>query len=78
LALEARREVDALEFTRGGDPVVMGARSPNQDRGGRRAARGQIFNVFTLRGGRIVRIDDYRRRAGRSRPSASPEEAGRC
>jgi len=24
---------------------------------------GQIFNVFTLRDGRIIRIDDYRRRS---------------
>jgi hypothetical protein len=34
--------------------------------------RGQIFNVFTLRDGRIVRIDDYRGRSERSRQPASP------
>jgi hypothetical protein len=27
--LEQRREIDALEFTRGGDRVVLGARGPN-------------------------------------------------
>jgi hypothetical protein len=27
--LEQRREIDALEFTRGGEHVVLGARGPN-------------------------------------------------
>jgi SnoaL-like domain len=40
MGLEQRREIDALEFTRGGDSVVLGARGPEHDRGGRRAARG--------------------------------------
>lgn len=58
--LEQRREIDALEFTRGGDQVVLGARGPNI--GPEEEPLGQIFNVFTLRDGRIVRIDDYRGR----------------
>ena len=57
--LEQRREIDALEFTRGGEQVVMGARGPNISPADE---LGQIFNVFTLREGRIVRIDDYRGR----------------
>jgi len=57
--LEQRREIDALEFTRGGDQVVLGARGPNI---GPEEPLGQIFNVFVLRDGRIVRIDDYRGR----------------
>jgi ketosteroid isomerase-like protein len=61
--LEERRDVDALEFTRGGDKVVMGARGPSISEVGGEPLEGQIFNVFTLRDGRIVRIDDYRRRA---------------
>ncbi len=61
-ALAERREVDALEFTRVGDQVVMGARGPNLAEVAGEPLKGQIFNVFTLRGGRIVRIDDYRRR----------------
>jgi len=60
LGLEQRREIDALEFTRGGEQVVLGARGPNI--GPAEEPLGQIFNVFTLRGGRIVRIDDYRGR----------------
>ncbi len=61
--LEQRREVDALEFTRGGDQVVLGARGPSMTEVGGEALGGQIFNVFTLRDGRIVRIDDYRGRS---------------
>jgi len=59
-ALEQRREVDALEFIRGGEQVVLGARGPNV--GPIEEPLGQIFNVFTLRDGRILRIDDYRSR----------------
>jgi len=58
--LEQRREIEALEFTRGGEHVVLGARGPNI--GPEKEPLGQIFNVFTLRDGRIVRIDDYRGR----------------
>ena len=59
-ALEQRREIDALEFTRGGDQVVLGVRG--QKIGPPEEPLDQIFNVFTLRDGRIVRIDDYRDR----------------
>jgi hypothetical protein len=58
--LERRREIDALEFIRAGEQVVLGARGPNI--GPAEEPLGQIFNVFTLREGRILRIDDYRRR----------------
>src|SRR6266540_2967645 len=58
--LERRREIDALEFTRGGEQVVLGARGPSI--GPAEEPLDQIFNVFTLRDGRIVRIDDYRGR----------------
>jgi ketosteroid isomerase-like protein len=60
--LDERREIDALEFTRGGEQVVLGARGPSIGAVGGEPLEGQIFNVFTLRDGRIVRIDDYRRR----------------
>ena len=58
---EQRREIDALEFNRGGEQVVLGARGPNI--GPAEEPLDQIFNVFTLRDGRIVRIDDYRGRS---------------
>ncbi len=58
-----RRYTDALEFIRGGDQVVMRARGPSITEVGGESLAGQIFNVFTLRDGRIMRIDDHRRRA---------------
>jgi ketosteroid isomerase-like protein len=61
-ALAERREIDALEFTRGGDRVVVGVRGSSITEVGGEPLEGQIFNVFTLRDGRILRIDDYRRR----------------
>jgi ketosteroid isomerase-like protein len=61
--LNERRDVDALEFIRAGDRVVMGARGRSLTEVGAEPLEGQIFNVFTLRDGRIVRIDDYRRRS---------------
>jgi ketosteroid isomerase-like protein len=61
--LEQRREIDALEFTRGGERVVLGARGSSITEVGGEPLEGQIFNIFTLREGRIVRIDDYRTRS---------------
>lgn len=61
-AVADRREIDALEFTRGDDHVVLGVRGPTITEVAGEPLEGQIFNVFTLRGGRIVRIDDFRRR----------------
>jgi ketosteroid isomerase-like protein len=61
--LYEHRNVDALEFLRAGDRVVMGARGPTLTEIGEEPLDGQIFNVFTIRDGRIVRIDDYRGRA---------------
>lgn len=63
LVLHDRRDTDALEFIRGSDRVVMGARGPSFTEVGGEPLDGQIFNVFTLRDGRITRIDDYRRRS---------------
>ncbi len=60
--LNERRDIDALEFIRGGDRVVLGARGPSISEVGNEPLEGQIFNVFTLRDGRIVGIEDFRRR----------------
>jgi len=61
--LRLRRDVAALEFVRAGGRIVMGVRGPSLDEVGGEPLGGQIFNVFTLRDGRIVRIDDYRGRS---------------
>jgi ketosteroid isomerase-like protein len=61
--LHDRRDTDALEFIRGSDQVVMGARGPTFTEVADEPLDGQIFNVFTLREGRISRIEDYRRRS---------------
>jgi ketosteroid isomerase-like protein len=58
--LDERRDVDALEFIRAGNRVVLGVRGPSITEVGGEPLEGQIFNVFTLRDGRIARIDDYR------------------
>ena len=60
--LDKRRDLDALEFTRASDQVVLGVRGPSISEVDGESLEGQIFNVFTLRDGRIVRIDDYRGR----------------
>jgi hypothetical protein len=67
MGLEQRREIDALEFTRGGDRVALGARGPSMTEVGGEPLGGQIFNVFTLRDGRILRIDDRRDRFAREK-----------
>jgi ketosteroid isomerase-like protein len=74
--LEERRDIDGLEFTRGGDQVVLGARGPSITEVAGEPLEGQIFNVFTLRDGRIVRIDDYRRRGEALAAAGVPEDAG--
>jgi hypothetical protein len=61
--LHDRRDTDALEFIRGSDQVVMGARGPAFTEVADEPLDGQIFNVFTLSEGRITRIEDYRRRS---------------
>ena len=61
--LEERREIDALEFIRGHDHVIVGVRGPRLTEVAGEPLDGQIFNVFALRDGRITRIKDYRRRS---------------
>jgi hypothetical protein len=55
--------VAALEFVRAGDRLVMGVRGSSLDEIGGEPLGGQIFNVFMLSNGRIVRIEDFRLRA---------------
>jgi SnoaL-like domain len=74
--LELRRDVTALEFIRAGDRVVMGVRGPAIDEVGGEPLGGQIFNVFTLRSRKIVRIEDHRLRAEALRSAGVDEDPG--
>ncbi len=74
--LDKRRDVDALEFTRASDQVVLGVRGPSISEVDGEPLEGQIFNVFTLRDGRIVRIADYRRRGEAFTAAGVTERAG--
>jgi ketosteroid isomerase-like protein len=74
--LARRRDVDALEFTRAGDQVVLGARGPSITEVGEEPLEGQIFNVFTLRDGRIARIVDYRHRGEALAAAGVTEDPG--
>jgi catechol 2,3-dioxygenase-like lactoylglutathione lyase family enzyme len=60
--LEEHREIDGLELARAGDRVVLGARGSSLTGVGDEPLEGRIYNVFTLRDGRIVHIDDHRDR----------------
>jgi hypothetical protein len=65
---EQRREehgVESLELIATEDRVMLGVRSTQLQEIGGVPLGGQIFQVFTLRhhDGRIVRVDEYRRRS---------------
>ena len=59
---EGLRSTDALELVAGHGTVVLGVRSPELTEIGDVPLDGQLFNVFTLRNGRIAFIQDYARR----------------
>jgi hypothetical protein len=67
LRLQQREEhgVEALELIATEEKVVLGVRSTQLQEIGGVPLGGQIFQVFTLRDhdGRIVRVDEYRRRS---------------
>lgn len=59
---EQQREehgVEALELIGTEDRVVLGVRSTQLQEIEGVPLGGQIFQVFTLRGGRIIRVDEY-------------------
>jgi hypothetical protein len=62
-AFQYLRPVDSLELIQAGEHVVLGVRGERLDAIDDEPLGGQIFNVFTLQGGKITRIDDHRHRA---------------
>jgi ketosteroid isomerase-like protein len=55
-------DVEAIELIGAGDKVVLGVRTPELQEIAGVQFHGQVFNVITLRDGKIVHIKDYTRR----------------
>jgi hypothetical protein len=55
-------EIEALELVAGDGRVVLGVRRPDLREFEGVELHGEIYNVFTLDGDRITRIEDYARR----------------
>ena len=66
--------IDRLDITSAGDRVVLGFRGEGVEEDYDDALTGQLFNVFSVRDGRIVRIEDYRRRADALAAAGIPGE----
>jgi ketosteroid isomerase-like protein len=67
-SIRESRDVDHLELTAGAQRVVLGVRSPRFEELAGVTLNGELFNVFTIEGGRIVRVRDF----------ADPHEAHRA
>jgi limonene-1,2-epoxide hydrolase len=61
-SLEGRLGADAAELIGGDGCAVLGAKVPGLAEIGDVDVRGQLFNVFRVRCGRIVAVEDYARR----------------
>ena len=67
--------VEALELIATEEKVVLGVRSTQLQEIGGVPLGGQIFQVFALRNGQIVRIEEYTRR-GEALAAADAEDRG--
>jgi len=67
--------VEALELVATEEKVMLGVRSTQLQEVGGVPLGGQIFQVFTLRDGIIVRVDEYERR-GEALAAADTEDRG--
>ena len=74
-ALRGAPAVEAIEVVAGERAVALGIRSPDLREIGGVPIPGQLFNVFELRDGRIVAIQDHVRRedALRAAGAAAPD-----
>ena len=61
-SLEGRLGADAVEVIAGDYAAVLGAKVPGLRELGGVDLRGQLFNVFTVSGGKIVAVQDYAHR----------------
>jgi ketosteroid isomerase-like protein len=68
-------EVEAIELIGRGDKVVLGVRTPELQEVAGVQLHGQVFNVITLRDGKIVHIHDYARREEAVRAAGAADRA---
>jgi ketosteroid isomerase-like protein len=61
-AYDANQEIDSLELVGGDKQAVLGARGPDVAVDDVETS-GEIYNVFTIEGHKITRIEDYLERA---------------
>ena len=57
-AYDANQEIDSLELVAGDKQIVVGVRSPDLAID-EVETHGEIYNVFTIEGGKITRIEDH-------------------
>jgi ketosteroid isomerase-like protein len=57
-AYDANQEIVSLELLGGDQQIVLGVRAPDLTVD-EVDAEGEIYNVFTIEGGKITRIEDY-------------------
>jgi ketosteroid isomerase-like protein/catechol 2,3-dioxygenase-like lactoylglutathione lyase family enzyme len=55
-------EVEGIELAAEGDQVLLGVRSPDLTEIGGEPLDGELFSVFTIRDGLIVRVEDFKTR----------------
>jgi hypothetical protein len=74
---EGVRSVNALEPVARDGRVVLGVRSPEFHEIGDVPLAGMLFNVFTVRNGRIASIQDYANRGDALRAAGADEPGSR-
>jgi len=70
-------EVDAIELSAHGDQVLFGVRSPDLADVAGEPLDGAIYNVFTIAGGLIVRMQDFKTREQAVEALRARRELGR-
>jgi ketosteroid isomerase-like protein len=68
-------EVEAIELIAAVDKVVLGVRNPELQEVAGVQLHGQVFNVMTLRDGKIVHIQDYIRREDALKAAGAADRA---
>jgi hypothetical protein len=59
---DANQDIDSLELFGGERQIVLGVRAPGIGELGEVGIGDEIYNVFTIENGKIIRIEDHLRR----------------